>query len=445
MSQAGVATVATSRWPTPRRLRLTLFAIWLATAALLLVALRAIADDREAIKAVRSDTAPSIVAAQDLYVHLAGLDTQLAASMLGGALDRDVADELFELERSVVTRRLVDAADNITLGDAERIPIVVMNEELGRYLELASRAQSLYAGSDREGALGLLRIATDLMHDRILPQAATLDRVNRDDMDRRYASAQKASRLHDLEAILTGGLLVAALASAQLFIRARMRRRIVPALLVSTLLAAGFTVYLVGRFRDAREDLRVARDDAFNSVHLLLRARALAFDARGDEDRYLLDHPRAGTYDSAFQVKTSQLSSSAREPEPGAGVHGLLTDELRNVTFKGEADAARATLRELAGYAEVDARIRRLEGGAQHAQAVDLAVGTGAGQVRAVFARLDAALQRTTAINQDAFDAVLAAADDGLRRAAWVDPALALVLALAAWLGIRPRLREYSA
>jgi hypothetical protein len=418
---------------------------WLTVALLLAVALRAIADDREALRAVRQDTAPSIEAALELGVHLAGLDTQLTASMIGTGVDRDVAGELFELERSVVTRRVVDAASNITLGDAERIPIVVMQEELGRYLELASRAQFLYASGDRDGALGILRAATDLMHDRILPQSAALDRVNRDDMDRRYDRAQSASRQHDLEALITGGLLVSVLLGAQLFVRARMRRRIVPALLLASVLGGGFTWYLVGRFRDAREDLRVARDDAFNSIHLLLRARALAYDARGDEGRYLLDHPRAGVYESAFVVKTSQLASSPNPRTASDGAHGMLVDELRNITFTGERDAAQAALAGLADVLEVDERIRRLETQGQHAQAVDLAIGTGGAQARAVFDRLDAALQRTIAINRDAFDAVLLVADRGLRRAEWMDPALALAIVLAVWLGIRPRLREYSA
>jgi hypothetical protein len=436
--------VAVSRWTTPRHLRAYVGAVWMAAALLLAVGLRAASDDRVALRAVRQDTAPSIVAAEELGVHLAGLDTQLSGSMLGTAADRDVAGELFELERSVVTRRLVDAANNITLGDAERIPIVVMQEELGRYLEIASRAQWLYAGSDRDGALGLLRAATDLMHDRILPQAAALDRANRDDMDRRYDQAQHASQQHDLEALASGGLLVTVLLAAQWFVRARMRRRIVPALLLATALTGGFTWYLVGRFRDAREDLRVARDDAFNSIHLLWRARALAYDAKGDEGRFLLDRLRAGVYESAFFVKTSQLSSSAREKAPSSDSHGLLVDELRNITFVGERDAALAALAALAEYFDVDERIRRLETQGQHAQAVDLAIGTGGAQARAAFDRLDAAIERTTAINQDAFDATLIVADRGLRRAEWLDPALALAIAVAAWMGIRPRLREYA-
>ncbi len=234
------------------------------------------------------------------------------------------------------------------------------------------------------------------------------------------------------------------LLSAQWFVRARMRRRIVPALLLATILAGGFTAYLVGRFRDAREDLRVARDDAFNSIHLLWRARAIAYDARGDEGRYLLDRPRAGTYEAAFFVKTTQLRSNPRQGTQLDGAHGMLIDELKNVTFVGEREAAKAALSALADYLDTDDRIRRLETQGQHAQAVDLAIGSGGAQARALFDHLDAAIERTAAINQDAFDAVLLVADHGLRRAEWLDPALALVIALAAWLGIRPRLREYA-
>ncbi len=435
---------ATTRWTTPRRLRAYVGAIWIAAALLLSVGLKAVTDDRNALRAVRDDTAPSIVAAEELWLHLAALDTQLTASMLGTGNDRDVAGEQFELERSVVTRRLVDAAHNITLGDAERIPITVMGEEVGRYLELASRAQWLYAGGDHDGALGLLRVASDLMHQRILPQAAELDRVNREDQDRRYDLAQASSRRHDLEALGSGALLVMALVSAQWFVRARMRRRVAPWLLLATLLGGAFTWYLVSRFRDAREDLRVARDDAFNSIHVLWRARAIASEARGDEARFLLDRARAAEYDAAFHVTIAQLSTTPRDTTPGASSHGLLIDELHNVTFLGEREAAVATLAGLADYVDVDERVRRLELQGQHAQAVDLAIGAGGAQARAEFDGLDEALQRTIAINQDAFDAVLDGADRTLRTAEWADPLLALAIGLAAWLGVRPRLREYA-
>lgn len=425
-------------------LRVLLGLSWLAAALVFAVGLRALNADRAALRTLRFETAPTIIAAQELGAQLADLDTQLASSMLGGSLDRDVAGELFELRRSAVTRRLVDAASAMTAGDAERIPVVVMNEELGRYLELASRAQALYAAGDRDGALALLRVATDVMHDRILPRAGDLDHVKRDQMDQRYEAAQAASRGYAREAVASGALLGLVLLGAQVFLRRRARRRVNPWLLLATALTVGFAVTLVGRFGAAREDLRVARDDAFNSIHLLWRARALAHDAKGDEARWLLDRPRAGLYESGFSLKLAQLVTDPRARTLPRDAGGLLADELRNITFQGERDGAQAALDAVADFVRVDDNVRKLVAQGRPADAVELAIGLRPDGARAAFDRFDESLQRTAAINQDAFDAVLTLADRGLRRAEWVDPILSLIIALLAWLGIRPRLREYA-
>ena len=360
-----------------------------------------------------------------------------------------MAGELFELRRSTATRLLVDAAHGMTRGDAERIPIVVMAEELGRYLELAARAQWLYLGGDHGGALDLLRLATNLMHARILPAAGALDAANRDHMDAQYAYAQNESGVYEIEALSAGGLLVAVLVAAQVFVLRRMRRRVVPALLLATFLTVVFTSYLVGRFRTGRESLRAARDDAFNSIHLLWRARALAYDASGDQSRWLLDRDRAVDYEAQYRQKLSQLVSrpgggATREDVRSGRVTGLLVDAANNVTFVGEADGVNSAFAALAALSHVDDHMRDLERDGKHADAVAVCVGSKADESRDAFDRFEAALERTIAVNQRAFDGIAAAADRGLRRAEWLDPAFVLAIAVLGWLGIRSRLREYA-
>jgi hypothetical protein len=438
-----------SSWTTPKQLRACVAAVWIGSALVFLVGLQALNADRGALRSIVEDTAPRIVAADELNAQLAGLDTELANSLLGGAADRDVANEMFELRRSAANRRLVDSAANLTAQSAERVPLIVLSEELGRYLELAARAQWLHEGGDRDGSLGLVRLATNLMHARILPAAAALDAMARAGMESQYASARRASRRSMALAVGAGALLVAGLVAGQVVIRRRMRRRTAPVLLAATILAVAFTWYLVARFSRASENLRAVHDDAFSSIHFLWRVRALSFDAAGDQSRWLLDRPRASDYDSAFRAKTTQLLSRPGSWRVGSSdvtsgkVTGLLIDEARNVTFAGEEDAANAALVAFQIYLSADERVRALEKQSKHTDAVDLLLGVRNDGARAAFDKFDAVIQRTLGINREAFTTMAAAADRTLRKAEWLDPAFALLIALLGWLGVRPRLREY--
>jgi hypothetical protein len=434
---------------TPRILRGLLIVIVGAAALQFVVAWHALAAERAALRVISHDTAPSILMAQEISVQLADLDAQLADSLIGTAAEREVAQELFELRRSMTTKRLVDAADNITFGDAERTPILAMSEDLGRYLELAAQAQWLFERGDREASLSLLRVATNTMHGRILPSADALDRANRGPLDSEYSSAQGSAWLYQVQAIAAGVLLVGAMVAAQVFVRRRMRRRIVPALLAATIVGAWSTVHVLGRVGHAREDLRIARDDAFNSMHLLWRARALAYDARGDQARWLLDRPRAAYFETEFRTKVRQITShpeqalTAQDAESGR-VTGILAEEFHLLTFAGEAAAAAAIASSLVRYNASDAAMRELERQGRHEDASEVCVGGRDDASGALFDRVDEALQRTIGINEEAFGQVIASADRGLAQAEWVDPVIAIALALLGWLGLRGRLREYA-
>jgi hypothetical protein len=251
-------------------------------------------------------------------------------------------------------------------------------------------------------------------------------------------------------ATATGCALAFVLVWAQVFLSRRTRRTFNPALLAATILAFAFTVFLVGRFGEARRDLRVAKDEAFESIHILWRARAAAYDANGDASRFLLDTQRSGQFEAAFRTKVATLTSRPDTVITNADVEGgratgYFADEAHNVTFAGEGDAATAMMRAFAAYYSLDAKMRLLEKTGKHADAVELATGSRPDESSAAFDRFDEAVLRTIRINQDEFDAVIASGDRGLKRAEIVDPTLTIIIALLAWLGIRPRLREYRA
>ncbi|MGH7296404.1 MAG: hypothetical protein ACRELB_15810 [Polyangiaceae bacterium] len=388
--------------------------------------------------------------ADELAAHLADLDAELADSLLGSAAEREVSVTRMERARSAVSRDLVAVASVARPAGADREPIVRVVDELGRYFELAARARALQGAGDGDAMLQAVHEATQRMHDGVLPAVAAIDGGDRAAMDAQYDDSLRSSRLYEAEALSCGALIAGILLSAQVFVARRMRRRLVPGLLVATALTALFTGYLVNRFHVARENLRVARDDAFNSMHVLWRATVIAYDLRGDEGRWLLDPARAGEYEAAYRSKLSQLWSRPASMRVDydqirrGQVTGLLVDEARNVTFEGEAGAAKATIAALGDFVAVDDAVRQLDRQGRHRAAVEKCAGQDADGSRATFDRLDEALGRTIEINRRAFDAAVVDSDRALRRAEWLDPALALALAWLAWLGVRPRLREYA-
>jgi hypothetical protein len=433
-------------WPTPRRLRAYQIAIWLFAGLLFLMGEGTLGRARSAMKTIGKDSAPSIIAAQEIGSALADLDANAANYLIGTASHRADAMRAYETRRVQVTSRLVDAAQNITYGDAEKVPIHTMIEQLGRYFELFAEARYRHDLGDDKGALDAYRNGTDLMHTKILVAANQLDRANRGFMDDVYRDQKRASEGAEGLAVALGGALLVALVLVQWFLYKKMRRMVNPPLAVATVLAFGFVVYLVNAFGDARTDLKIAKEDAFESIHTLWKARATAYDANGDESRYLLDRPTVGKYEASFDAHVRELTTApaVKAPKGRENFQGLFADELGNITFPGEREAALTMIARFAEYYDIDRHIRELEKAGNHAAAVELCIGSLSNESNAAFERFDDALMHVIKINRDEFDEVIERGDGALGRAEWLDPLIVIAIAALAWLGIRARLREYD-
>jgi hypothetical protein len=142
-----------------------------------------------------------------------------------------------------------------------------------------------------------------------------------------------------------------------------------------------------------------------------------------------------------------------------SGFTGYLADELNNITFPGEREAAVKTLAAFASYLSVDAEIRRLEnsGPEHHQDAVNLCVGSAAGQSHWAFAQFDSALGETLRINQEQFDRAVKAGLSSVgtlngRVTIWEIAhtmefkafAWAVVIAALIAAGLAPRIKEYE-
>jgi hypothetical protein len=444
--------------PTPSWLRGFMRGVWGLAGVLFAVGALMLYGAYGAIKTVGLDTAPSIIYAQQISAALADLDANAGNYLLGTRQNQLDATKTFEAQRVVVTTQLIEAAKNITY-ESERAPIGKLFDGLGRYLELFAEMRYRKDLGDAAGALGVYLNATDLMHQQMLPAADALDKVNFDAMESRYEEQQSRSEGAEATVGLLAAALLGALIWAQVFLFRKTRRVLNLPLVVATVVSLALGGYLVSTIAAARADLKVAKKDAFDSIHALWQAASVAYDANGDETRYVLGGTRAPSFEQAYRDKVKKLTAI---PQPDASLSalfkhnftagqvpasytGYFADEMRNITFPGERAAAAKMVEAFAEYDKIDGKIRATERAGRHADAVELCIGGGDRQSNAVFGRFFAALKEVADLNRREFDARVSEGMRALEVAGLVLPVAALLISFLALFGIRRRLREYAA
>jgi hypothetical protein len=455
---------------TPGLLRLGMVATWVLSLLLFLLVWAGIERHQKALDTVGHDATASITAAQEMKARLADMDSEAANELLDKPDDTKHTADSYEKRRLQVTDNLIVAIRNITYPEEEPILKQLLNQ-LGAYEEAVGRARVLHLRGEGTAALEEYRRAHAIMAqpgDKIsdtglIAAADALDQVNDKQLVRRYTAEQLAAWSLLAVVVLPGLGLLGTLTALQLLLYRRMHRVFNPALLGATALAAGFLIYVVSSFAAVGRDLKRAKQDAFDSVGALWRARADAYDANGEESRWLLDPDRHEAYAKAFHEKVGRLvtlppgmtysqlvsavynlrlpAEAARLPQ---GFDGHLAKELRNITFPGEEEAAKDMLAKYGTYLAIDDKIRQLETEGKHPEAVRLCTGYREGESNWAFKQFDEALGKVLKINGDEFDRAIAAGKAAL---AGSEPAAAVVLlavAVLTYVGLRPRLLEFA-
>lgn len=440
--------------------------IWLWSAVLLtgllfvLATRHAVTQKETAFQSIAGDCAPSIIAAQHIRSSLADYDANLTNELLcaPGSPDLAAATKGANARRREFTDNLLQAAANITFGDAERGPMATMLNELGRYEANMARAQTLQAKGDAAGAVEASREGARLMRATILPAADALDTANSQVLDQTYAAQDGASWRARGWTAATGVLALAALGGAQWVLWHATRRRINPGLFAAMVLTVGFALYGMVVSAQSSRRLQETTKDAFDSVRILWRARADAYAANAAESRWLYDRAQAAASEREFMEGAALIAQApphgtlaevaaralAQPDHPQSeGFQGLLAQELGNVTYEGELEAAAAAVGIFGDYLEVDKEIRRLENAGQHGRAVALCLSYAPGGSNAAFGRFDAALDKVLSINEAAFRRFAAEGTGVLRVFDWLIPGFALVAALLVCGGFWPRIKEY--
>jgi hypothetical protein len=443
-----------NRWGrlnTLQKLWASVYLIWVLDGLLLITSLAGVEIHRSAMKTIGKDTAPSIIAAQHIKSALADMDANAANELLGEPGKMPDAVATYEKRRVEAAAALIEAAKNIAYGDAEQKPIEAIQVGLGAYESRVQRARDLHERGDANFVYAY-RDAVKVMDETLLAQADLLDRASHEVLDTEYDAQSGRSMATVVLLLLSGGFLVGVMTAIQKFLTNHTNRILNPLLLLATLVAVGFVLYTFSALGDERRDLKIAKEDAFTSINALWRARATAYSANGDESRYLLDYGHAQDHQSAFFAKVALLAkppefediSDARKAAELGKLSGYLGDELKNITFPGEREAALSTLDDFVEYVRIDGMIRRLQETGKHAEAIELCIGTKMGQSNWAFDQFDQALGKTLKINQDAFDAAVGRGFDVLSGFEWKAAIVAAAIAVLAFFGLWKRIQEYQ-
>jgi hypothetical protein len=437
---------------------LALGGTWLLIAVLFLLARSGLSDMRAAAQTLGRDSEPSVVYARQIGLSLANMHASVAnAFLLGSGNDSD-AWNTYQQERQTVADNLVNAAQNITYS-GEKDQIRTLGENLVRYQDLITQAAAAYQAQNPTAAMQAFNQADDLVHNTLFPAADELARINNDALVQSYQDHQTTGIVMGAVVGMAGLVLLAVLVVIQVFLSRRTRRTFNPSLVGASLLTIVLVAVVAITLGMANEHLRGAKQDAYDSIYALTSARTVSYDANADESLWLVaqDDPR---YEAAFMTKSRLISDpwltdatvqslpqyvDSHRPVP---FNGYLANELNNITFVGERQAALSAATFWSKYLALDGQIRSLERSGDHAGAIALDIGTNEGQSNWAFDSYDQYVAQLIDINQKAFDRSIQQIFSDLGGATsfgtdTVLPILSLLIAILVWFGLQPRIAEY--
>ncbi|WP_373544883.1 hypothetical protein [Chamaesiphon sp.] len=442
------------KFNTPQLLRSGWYTTWGVSLLLLIVGIYGVQAQRQVIKTVGKDAAPSILTAQQLQDSFADMDASLANELLlkPGENRQALAD--FEINRQKIANRLVAAARNITYPQEEGI-IQSLQLNGSAYLLKLQEARDAHKRGDTIGTLNIYRSAATLIDREIIPQAEQLSRVNAQELEKTYANQSFINGGIALLIAIVGVVQIAILAIIQIFLYQRMRRILNLPLLGATTIAIIFLGYTLSSFVSATNNLKVAKADAFNSLYALRQMRSLSYKANADESRYLLDRSNAIVHEQSFNDKIKKILTipanqsidsilaNVQQKKPTPELTGLFAGVLNNITFKGERELAIDTLKLFKEYLATNKQIRQLSSSGKIAEAIALGIGTKPGESNWAFDRYKNKHTELMDLNKKEFEDNIKLGDQHLDNYEIIAAVALSSIAILTLFGLRPRLMEY--
>lgn len=406
---------------TPARLRL-LVTFVIAVAVLLFGATASLMGAVQSqVRTIGDHAAPQAATSADLYFALSDMDAQVARLVLVGDTDALAGTQIDALGTYRERSSQVDADIQQTVrsgGDA-----VALLDDLAAYRERVW--QTLTTAGDKHG---YYTQATNIMHQRLLPEAQRLRDESETQLDDAYAARDTTQNWGMTLTLVLGLVLICLLIALQVWLSRRFRRVLNPALILATVLTLAVVLPAAVIFGVQGSRLSDARTRSLDPYLALSQARAVSYDAAADTSRYLISDNN--TYAQDFTRKSACLATgSGCDAAIRGGLPAVAGDDVVVARWKA--------------YQADHEKIVGLKDAGQDAQAIGALTGIKRGDATFDFSYYDAAVDQIATQRKAAFDDALHGTR--LLLTGWVTiplGVLVLILILVP-LAVRARFAEY--
>jgi hypothetical protein len=381
--------------------------------------------------AVVSTSEPLSLDGQRIYRSLSDADATAASAFLAGGLEPQAVRDRYLADIAEAAASL-EAATTAAGHAAAQHDLATLSTSLPVYTGEIETARA-------DNRLGLplgaayLREASALMRGTLLPAAGGLYRQA--NVELTAQSSQATGLPFALIALLVAVVAGVVLVRAQRWLSRRTHRRANAGLLLASVAGLVSVLWLVIALTVARAELGSARAHGSAPVEALARADIAALQAHADESLTLIDNSGDDSFQSDFTAVTKRLG-------PGPGT--LLAAAASAASGSPGASAASAAQAGAPAWYAAHRRLRALDNGGAHGQAVASATGSGPRDAGALFRQLDTALDRSIAADQAVFQSEAESGRGALTGLEAGLIVLALVMAAGCVLGLRQRLAEYQ-
>jgi hypothetical protein len=457
---AGTETDAAVEFPrlrlpsTPSLLRIGMVLACLPVAAFALALQLGVDRNEGAVRTVGRDATQGINVAQDIKLNLAEMDALVAQDLLADAeLTESGFPEDYNLERIELSDNLMLAASGLQGGDAYQQPLANIDYALGHYHTLVRDAfASMEDGNPGRAADRYARAHT-VMNGTLLPEAEFVDKANSYVLNTAYDLQQDRSARTARLIVFTWVVLLVFLVVVQVLLTRKFRRVVNPALAVATLLTLAVGGVTLSRLDSSSAHLTLAREESFDSVHELARARATVVAARQTEGQLLLDRDRAADARTDFQTQVAKLfrvdgrddiaslAQAGAVPDGAAGYLATVAVTDGEASEGADGAASRQTIVALGDFLVEDARIRDL---VDEGDETSMATAQGAYESARTYQVLTSSIDAAQAANQSTFDTHASAALDDIAYLGRITVAVVAGVLGLVLLGLYLRLREYA-